>query len=90
MLQDRRDACLFVLSIRISRIEGNVDMKQRNLYNIYVFERSGRDGASLPFLALVAFSFYLYVKKKYTYKSDIYIITDKRHLKKELENIYER
>lgn len=28
----------------ISRIEGNVDMKQRNLYNIYVFERNGRDG----------------------------------------------
>ena len=60
-------------------------MKQRNLYNIYVFERSGRDGASLPFLALVAFSFYLYVKKKYTYKSDIYIITNKKTFEKRVE-----
>lgn len=55
-------------------------MKQRNLYNIYVFERSGRDGASLPFLALVAFSFCLYVKNEYTNKSDIYIITDKKDI----------
>lgn len=36
------------------------------------------------------FLFLSVCKKKYTYKSDIYIITDKRHLKKELENIYER
>ena len=56
-------------------------MKQRNLYNIYVFERSGRDGASLPFLALVAFSFCLYVKNEYTNKSDIYIITDKKDIR---------
>lgn len=55
-------------------------MKQRNLYNIYVFERSGRDGASLPFFVLAAFSFCLYVKNKYAYKSDIYIITDKNDI----------
>ena len=53
-----------VLSIRISRIDGNVDIRQRNLYNTYVFERSGRDGASLPFLALVAFSFLSVCKKQ--------------------------
>lgn len=38
------DACLFILGIRLSRIEGNVDIRQRNLYNIYVFGRNGRDG----------------------------------------------
>lgn len=81
MLQDRRDACLFVLSIRISRIEGNVDIKQRNFY----YKNHGKAIVFSGFLF-----FCLYVKNKYTYKSDIYIMNDKRHLKKELENIYER
>ena len=35
---------VFYSGYRAIQIEGNVDMKQRNLYNIYVFERSGRDG----------------------------------------------
>ena len=41
-------------------------------------------------LYLVAFSFCLYVKNKYTYKSDIYIMVDKKTLKKRGGNIYER
>lgn len=45
--------CLsFILSIRISRIEGNVDIRQRNLYNIYVFGITGEMVASLPFFVL--------------------------------------
>ncbi len=35
---------VFYSGYRAIQIEGNVDMKQRNLYNIYVFERNGRDG----------------------------------------------
>lgn len=46
------DACLFILGIRLSRIEGNVDIRQRNLYNIYVFGKTGEMVASLPFLLL--------------------------------------
>ena len=43
---------VFYSGYRAIQIEGNVDIRQRNLYNIYVFGITGEMVASLPFFVL--------------------------------------